>query len=61
MNVLMWAWGLTGCRFFGPLVKEQMESAAEKVHIAEVFEGCGHSLALEQPEKLASLLKKFIL
>jgi pimeloyl-ACP methyl ester carboxylesterase len=42
-------------------VKEQMESAAEKVHIAEVFEGCGHSLALEQPEKLANLLKKFIL
>ena len=52
---------LTKFRFFGPLVKEQMESAAEKVHISEVFEECGHSLALEQPEKLANLLKKFIL
>lgn len=52
---------LTGSRFFGPLVKEQIQSAVEKVHIAEVFEECGHSLALEQPEKLASLLKKFIL
>ncbi|KAH6863668.1 hypothetical protein AA0118_g2266 [Alternaria tenuissima] len=47
--------------FFGPLVKEQIQSAVEKVHIAEVFEECGHSLALEQPEKLATLLKKFIL
>lgn len=38
-----------------------MKTAAEKVDIAEVFDNCGHSLSLEQPERLADLLKKFIL
>lgn len=50
-----------GFRFFGPLVEEQMQSTANNIVISEVFEKCGHSLALEQPERLASLLKKFIL
>jgi pimeloyl-ACP methyl ester carboxylesterase len=48
-------------RFFGPLVEEQMNVAASAVVISEVFENCGHSLSLEQPERLANLLKKFIL
>jgi pimeloyl-ACP methyl ester carboxylesterase len=48
-------------RFFGPLVEEQMKAAANDVVISEVLEGCGHSLSLEQPERLASLLKKFAL
>lgn len=52
---------LTVRRFFGPLVEQQMRTAADSVDIAEVFENCGHSLSLEQPERLAALLKKFIL
>jgi len=51
---------LTWRRFFGPLVKEQMRAAATNVVISEVFENCGHSLSLEQPERLAHLLKKFV-
>ena len=38
-----------------------MKTAANSVDIAEVFEHCGHSLSLEQPERLAKLLQKFIL
>lgn len=38
-----------------------MQSTANNIVISEVFEKCGHSLALEQPERLANLLKKFIL
>jgi pimeloyl-ACP methyl ester carboxylesterase len=52
---------LTVRRFFGPLVEEQMKSAAHNVAIAEVFEECGHSLSLEKPERLANLLKKFVI
>jgi pimeloyl-ACP methyl ester carboxylesterase len=48
-------------RFFGPLVEEQMKAAANDVVISEVFENCGHSLSLEQPERLANLLKNFAL
>jgi hypothetical protein len=52
---------LTETRFFGPLVEEQMKTAATDIVISEVFEECGHSLSLEQPERLAGLLKKFVL
>ena len=52
---------LTTNRFFGLLVEEQMKGTANNVVISEVFEKCGHSLALEQPERLAILLKKFLL
>lgn len=37
-----------------------MKTAAKSIDIAEVFEDCGHSLSLEQPERLAKLLKEFI-
>lgn len=47
--------------FFGPLVEQQMKTAAKDVAISEVFENCGHSLSLEQPERLAKLLQRFIL
>ncbi|KAH7069614.1 soluble epoxide hydrolase [Paraphoma chrysanthemicola] len=47
--------------FFGPLVEEQMKAAANEVTISEVFEDCGHSLSLEQPERLSKLLKRFAL
>jgi pimeloyl-ACP methyl ester carboxylesterase len=52
---------LTKCRFFGPLVEEQMKQVADNVVISEVFEECGHSLSLEKPERLAGLLKRFLL
>jgi pimeloyl-ACP methyl ester carboxylesterase len=47
--------------FFGPLVKEQMLKVADRVDRAEVFEECGHSLALEADQRLASLLREFML
>ena len=48
-----------GYRFFGPRVEQQMKSVAEKGEIAEIFE-CGHSLAIEQPERLANLLIRLV-
>ena len=47
--------------FFGELVEEQMLKVAEKVDCAEVFQECGHSLALEAEDRLASLLREFML
>lgn len=38
-----------------------MEMVADNITVSEIFEGCGHSLALEQPEKLAGCLKKLLL
>jgi pimeloyl-ACP methyl ester carboxylesterase len=37
-----------------------MRLAATDIAISEVFDSCGHSLSLEQPERLANLLKKFL-
>ena len=47
--------------FFGELVEEQMRKMADKVERAEVFQECGHSLALEADERLANLLREFML
>ena len=47
--------------FFGPLVEDQMLKVAERVERAEVFEQCGHSLALEAEQRLATMLKEFML
>jgi hypothetical protein len=47
--------------FFGELVEEQMLKVAEKVDRAEVFQECGHSLALEAEDRLATLLREFML
>ena len=47
--------------FFGPLVEEQMLKVAERVERAEVFEECGHSLAWEAEERLAAMLREFML
>lgn len=38
-----------------------MEKVAENVQWSEVFEECGHSLALEKPEELAKMLREFML
>lgn len=48
-------------RFFGPIVKEQMEIVSDNIVVSEVFDGCGHSLALEKPQELAECLRKLIL
>lgn len=47
--------------FFGPTVKENILQVAEKVKVDYIFEECGHSLALEKPERLAQCLKDFML
>lgn len=45
--------------FFAGLVRESMERIGIEPAADHVFERCGHSLALEQPEQLADLLRKF--
>lgn len=47
--------------FFGELVKGQMEKVSEGVERSEVFEECGHSLALEAEDRLAKVLHEFML
>ena len=47
--------------FFGPLVEAQMLKVAVAVERAEIFEQCGHSLALEAEHRLAAMLKEFML
>lgn len=47
--------------FFGPQVKDHILQVAEKVDRSELFEDCGHSLALEKPERLARCLREFML
>ena len=47
--------------FFGPLVEEQMRKMSTGVERAEVFEECGHSIALEAEDRLASMLREFML
>ncbi|KAK0284712.1 hypothetical protein LTR91_011061 [Friedmanniomyces endolithicus] len=47
--------------FFGPKVRENALQFAEEVQRSEIFEECGHSLALEKPERLAKTLREFML
>jgi pimeloyl-ACP methyl ester carboxylesterase len=47
--------------FFGELVRDQMEKVSTGVERSEVFQECGHSLALEAPERLAETLRAFML
>ncbi len=47
--------------FMNTTVKEEMEQVAESVEKEVIFEDCGHSLALEQPERLAEELTEFML
>ena len=47
--------------FFGDLVKDQMERVSNGVERSEVFQECGHSLALEAPDRLAKTLCDFML
>ena len=52
---------ISATEFFGPLVAEHMLAVAERVERSEIFNNCGHSLAIEADEKLASLLHDFML
>lgn len=47
--------------FFGPLVADQMRRVSEGVERSEVFDQCGHSLALEASDRLATMLCEFML
>lgn len=47
--------------FFGPLVEEQMQRVSNGVERAAVFEECGHSLAWEAQDRLATMLREFML
>ncbi|KAK5164279.1 uncharacterized protein LTR77_009973 [Saxophila tyrrhenica] len=47
--------------FFGPQVEECISKVVEIVQRSELFEECGHSLALEKPERLARCLTEFFL
>lgn len=47
--------------FFGPVVKGHVQQWAEKIERSEIFEECGHSLALEKPERLAACLRRFFI
>ena len=47
--------------FFGPQVKECALKFAKEVTRSEMFEECGHSLALEEEGKLAVCLREFCL
>ena len=47
--------------FFGELVRDQMEKMSDGVERSEVFQECGHSLALEMPDRLAQTLREFML
>ncbi|ETI28888.1 hypothetical protein G647_01340 [Cladophialophora carrionii CBS 160.54] len=47
--------------FFGPRVQECALRFAETVTRSEIFDECGHSLALEGEERLATCLKEFCL
>jgi pimeloyl-ACP methyl ester carboxylesterase len=47
--------------FFGPRVAECAEKFAEQVVKSEIYEECGHSLALEKSDRLAKDLIDFFL
>jgi pimeloyl-ACP methyl ester carboxylesterase len=47
--------------FFGNLVADQMRRVAKGVERSEVFDRCGHSLALEAEHRLANTLRECML
>ena len=47
--------------FFGALVKDQMSQVAVNVERSAIFDECGHSLALEAEQRLAAMLRDFML
>ena len=47
--------------FFAHNVEQQMRAVARNVERAEVWEQCGHSVALEKPQRLARTLCELML
>jgi hypothetical protein len=47
--------------FFGAAVRPELLKVASSVERSYIFEGCGHSLALEAEVRLADALKDFML
>jgi pimeloyl-ACP methyl ester carboxylesterase len=47
--------------FFGPTVEKCAKTFGSNVVKSEIYEECGHSLALEKPERLAKDLESFFL
>jgi pimeloyl-ACP methyl ester carboxylesterase len=47
--------------FYGHLVEDQMDQVSNGVDRHEVFERCGHSLSLEAEDRLAPVLREFML
>ncbi|THX00081.1 soluble epoxide hydrolase [Aureobasidium pullulans] len=47
--------------FFGPIAEQSVLRVVERVERSEIFEECGHSLALEKAERLAKCLREFML
>ena len=46
---------------FGPTAQDCMLKVAEDFEFSDIHQECGHSLVLEQPERLAKDLKSFML
>ena len=53
--------GADSVRVAGPTVKEKLLQVVEKVDYDYIYEECGHSLALEKPERLAKDIRRFML
>lgn len=47
--------------FFAHTVEQQMGAVAPGAERAEVWQECGHSVALEQPQRLVRTLSEFML
>ena len=47
--------------FFDPLVEDQMRKVSNGVERSAVFEECGHSLSWEAEDRLATMLREFML
>jgi len=47
--------------FFGAFVSDQMRRVSESVERSEVFDQCGHSIALEAEDRPATTLREFML
>ncbi|MFF3444451.1 hypothetical protein [Streptosporangium sp. NPDC002721] len=52
---------VSATEFFGSLVADRMREVSEGAERGEVFDRCGHSLALEAEDRPAATLRDFML